>query len=60
MDLNVIKQRLDSLNKQSNNSGGGNKNLFWKPSVGKQLIRVVPSKFNKANPFTEMMLLWNW
>ena len=45
MDLNVIKQRLDSLNKQSNNSGGGNsKNLFWKPSVGKQLIRVVPSK----------------
>ena len=55
MDLNVIKQRLESLNKQSNNSGGGNsKNLFWRPSVGKQLIRVVPSKYNKANPFTEM------
>jgi hypothetical protein len=46
---------LESLNKQSNNSGGGNnKNLFWKPSVGKQLIRVVPSKYNKSNPFTEM------
>ena len=59
MDLNVIKQRLDSLNKQSNSSGGGNsKNLFWKPSVGKQLIRVVPSKFNKANPFTEMMFYY--
>jgi hypothetical protein len=59
MDLNVIKQRLDSLNKQSNNSGGGNsKNLFWKPSVGKQLIRVVPSKYNKANPFTEMMFYY--
>ena len=58
MDLNVIKQRLDSLNKQSTNSGGGNKNLFWKPSVGKQLIRVVPSKFNKANPFTEMMFYY--
>ena len=55
MDLNVIKQRLEALNKQSNNSGGGNsKNLFWRPSVGKQLIRVVPSKYNKANPFTEM------
>ena len=55
MDLNVIKQRLESLNKQSNNGGGGNsKNLFWRPSVGKQLIRVVPSKYNKANPFTEM------
>jgi hypothetical protein len=59
MDLNVIKQRLESLNKQSNNSGGGNnKNLFWKPSVGKQLIRVVPSKYNKANPFSEMMFYY--
>ena len=58
MDLNVIKQRLESLNKQSNNSGGGNKNLFFKPSVGKQLIRVVPSKYNKANPFTEMMFYY--
>ena len=54
MDLNVIKKRLESLNKQSTNSGGGGKNLFWKPSVGKQLIRVVPSKYNKSNPFTEM------
>jgi hypothetical protein len=58
MDLDVIKKRLDSLNKQSNNSGGGNKNLFWKPSVGKQLIRVVPSKYNKSNPFTEMMFYY--
>jgi len=58
MDLDVIKKRLDSLNKQSNNSGGGNKNLFWKPSVGKQLIRVVPSKYNKANPFSEMMFYY--
>ena len=54
MDLDVIKQRLDSLNKQTNNSGGGNKNLFWKPSIGKQVIRVVPFKYNSSNPFTEM------
>ena len=59
MDLNVIKKRLESLNKQANNSGGNNnKNLFWKPSIGKQLIRVVPSKYNKANPFTEMMFYY--
>jgi len=56
MDLDVIKKRLDAMNKQSNNNGnsGGGKNLFWKPSVGKQVIRVVPSKFNQSNPFTEM------
>lgn len=59
MDLNVIKKRLESLNKQTNNSSGNNnKNLFWKPSMGKQLIRVVPSKYNKANPFTEMMFYY--
>ena len=60
MDLDVIKNRLNALNKQSNNSSGnGNgKNLFWKPSVGKQVIRVVPSKYNKSNPFTEMMFYY--
>ena len=59
MDLNVIKQRLENMNKQSNNNGGGEKkNLFWKPTVGKQIIRVVPNKFNKANPFTEMMFYY--
>ena len=59
MDLDVIKQRLEAINKQSNNNGNGNgKQLFWKPSVGKQLIRVVPNKFNPANPFTEMMFYY--
>jgi hypothetical protein len=54
MDLDVIKQRLDSLNKQSNKSENSSGNLFWKPSVGKQVIRVVPSKFNPSMPFSEM------
>ena len=59
MDLDVIKKRLDALNKQSTNSGGGgNKNLFWKPSIGKEVIRVVPSKYNKSNPFSEMMFYY--
>ena len=55
MNLDVIKKKLQTLNNQSQNKGGGNsKNLFWKPSVGKQVVRVVPSKFNSDNPFTEM------
>lgn len=58
MDINVLKQRLESMNKQSSNGGGEKKNLFWKPTVGKQIIRVVPNKFNKANPFTEMMFYY--
>ena len=57
MDLNLIKQRLESLNKQKN-SGGERKNLFWKPSVGKQVVRVVPNKYNKQIPFTEMLFYY--
>ena len=55
MDLNVIKQRLNQMQKSSSAQGsGGGKNMFWKPSVGKQTVRVVPFKYNKENPFTEM------
>ena len=54
MDLNAIKQRLGEMQSQANNSGGNSKNLFWKPSVGKQVVRVVPNKYNKKFPFTEM------
>lgn len=56
MNLDQIKNKLQSL--QVKNTGGGNngekKNLFWKPSIGKQTIRIVPSKFNKDNPFSEL------
>ena len=58
MDLNAIKQKLDSLNKQSNYKKGSGKNLFWKPSVVKQVVRLVPNKYNKDFPFTEMMFYY--
>lgn len=54
MDLDVIKQRLESLQKPSNNSGNNGKSLFWRPSVGKHQIRIVPSKFNQSTPFSEL------
>tara|TARA_R110002050_G_scaffold74964_1_gene160736 strand:+ start:2997 stop:3836 length:840 start_codon:yes stop_codon:yes gene_type:complete len=48
MDLNAIKQRLNDFQKQANSSSGGQqKQLFWKPSIGKQVVRVVPNKYNK-------------
>ena len=58
MDLNQIKQKLESLQTQSNTNKGGGKSIFWKPSVGKQQIRVVPNKYNKSFPFTEMMFYY--
>ena len=56
MNLDEIKNRLASLN---NKGGGGKKSdyaaNFWKPKEGtKSQIRIVPSKFNKDFPFTEL------
>jgi hypothetical protein len=56
MNLNAIKKKLESMQKTSN--GGSNNNSSnvkrFKPTVGKQTVRVVPFKYNKEFPFTEM------
>ena len=61
MDLKTIKSRLNSLQKTkggSNNKEERAKN-FWRPTVGKTTIRIVPSKFDKANPFREVYIHYN-
>jgi len=58
MDLDVIKQRLSALEKTGNTNNSERKQLFWKPEVGKQTIRIVPSKFNPKMPFTEMLFYY--
>jgi len=56
MDLNALKQKLDTL--QQKTPVGGQKRdyslTFWRPTVGKQQIRIVPSAHNPKNPFTEL------
>ena len=49
MDLNAIKQRLSQL--QTTNTRTSN---LWKPSPGTQVVRIVPYKHNKDNPFIEL------
>jgi len=51
----MLKQKLDTL--QSKPQGGQKTDyttIFWRPTVGKQQIRIVPSAFNSSNPFTEL------
>ena len=54
MDISQLKSRLASLQ----NPRGGQKKDFsitiWKPTVGKHLVRIVPSAYNKSNPFKEL------
>jgi len=55
MDLNALKQKLNTL--QSKPQGGQKidySTIYWKPSIGKQQIRIVPSAYDASNPFTEL------
>jgi len=55
MDLSVLKQRLDSLQqKAAPQQKTDYTTIFWRPSVGKQQVRIVPSAFDSSSPFTEL------
>jgi hypothetical protein len=58
MDINALKQRLAAL---QNPKGQGNKEksqTVWRPSIGKHSVRIVPSAYDKTNPFKEMYLYY--
>ena len=55
MDLSMLKQKLDTLQQKQPQGQKRDYSLtFWRPTVGKQQIRIVPSAFNTKNPFTEL------
>lgn len=60
MDINAIKQRLNSLQSNQNTSKKEKidySKVYWKPKQeGKYQIRIVPSKNNPKNPFQEVFV----
>ena len=55
MDLNALKKKLDTLQSKPQVREATDYSLiFWKPSIGKQQIRITPSAFDNSNPFTEL------
>lgn len=55
MDINKIKQRLETFKTSTKKYEKVDKSkVFFKPKIGKQLIRIVPSIFDKSNPFREI------
>ena len=54
MDINAIKNRLTQLESTSSTT-----KQFWKPQPGKQVVRIVPYKHNKDNPFMELYFHYN-
>lgn len=55
MDLNAIKAKLTQLNQESQGGVKDSAKNFWTPPMGKSVIRVVPSAYDKDNPFTELL-----
>lgn len=54
MDVDLIKKKLEKFQQKPKKFEKIDyEKIFWSPSVGKQTIRVVPSKFNSKNPFME-------
>jgi hypothetical protein len=58
MNLDAIKKKLESMQQPAKKGEYKTTNSF-KPTIGKQTIRVVPFKFNKDNPFVEMKFYYN-
>jgi hypothetical protein len=54
MNLDAIKKKLESMQSKSTSGGANNQTKRFKPQIGKQTVRVVPFKYNKDFPFTEM------
>lgn len=54
LDINKIKARLNSLSNTNQKS-----NLLWKPTPGKQEVRIVPYKFQPDCPFSELKFHYN-
>lgn len=49
INLSKLKSRLNSLSNTNQKS-----NIIWKPKPGKQVVRIVPYKFDPENPFIEL------
>jgi gp32 DNA binding protein like len=53
MDITKLKARLASLQNPRGKKEDQSQD-FWKPGVDKYKVRIVPSKYDKSNPFKEL------
>lgn len=54
MNINQLRDRLKTLQSQTKKQDS-----FWKPTPGKHVVRIVPYKFNRDNPFIELLFHYN-
>jgi len=56
INTDAIKARLKSLEKKDKKT----KDAIWRPTEGKQIIRIVPNQHNLSNPFIELKFHYNF
>ena len=54
MNLDKVNERLASFQKPQQREKVDYSTIFWKPELGKQTIRIVPSKYDPDMPFSEL------
>jgi len=54
MDISLALKRFQTLQNNTKKS-----DFIWKPEKGQSIIRIVPYKFNKDNPFIELFFHYN-
>jgi hypothetical protein len=59
MDIQALKARLSALQNPVKGSGSSNQpKTLWRAAVGKHSIRILPSAFDKTNPFKEVYIYY--
>lgn len=61
MDVSRIQNKLNELSQESgrNKEKVDYEKVFWRPTPGTHKLRVVPSKYDPAFPFTELLFHYN-
>ena len=58
MDLNKIKERLNTLKSTDQSTGNSGYKLIFRPTAEPKTIRIVPYAWCKENPFQELYLYY--
>lgn len=58
MDLSLIKSKLNGFSKSQTGEKIDYKKVYFKPKPGEYSIRILPSAYDKANPFKEVFVYY--
>ena len=59
-DISALKRKYKGLTKKHEATDSDRGKGFWKPETGQTRIRIVPYKYDKSNPFVEILKYFNF